>query len=81
MLVINPEVCIDCGVCTPECPVGAIRPDVDDGMRGWALFNAKYASVWRPISAKGVPPDDASAWDGAPEKLKAAFGASDPALA
>ena len=30
MLVINPEECIDCGVCEPECPAEAIVPDSDD---------------------------------------------------
>jgi len=29
MLVIDPEVCIDCGACVPECPVGAIYFDED----------------------------------------------------
>jgi ferredoxin len=27
MLVINPEECIDCGICEPECPVEAISND------------------------------------------------------
>ena len=27
MLVIHPDECIDCGVCEPECPVDAIKPD------------------------------------------------------
>ena len=27
MLVIHPDECIDCGVCVPECPVDAIKPD------------------------------------------------------
>ena len=30
MLVINPDECIDCGVCEPECPVDAIISDTDD---------------------------------------------------
>ena len=30
MLVINPDECIDCGVCEPECPIGAIVPDTTD---------------------------------------------------
>lgn len=80
MLVIDPDVCIDCGVCTPECPAGAIRPDVDEGMQGWVAFNAKYASAWRPIATKGLPPADALAWDGVLGKLQTAFGAADPAL-
>jgi ferredoxin len=29
MLVIDPDECIDCGVCIPECPVEAIYPDRD----------------------------------------------------
>ena len=27
ILVINPQECIDCGVCQPECPVDAILPE------------------------------------------------------
>ena len=32
MLVINPDECIDCGVCEPECPLDAIKADVDDSV-------------------------------------------------
>lgn len=28
MLVINPDECIDCGVCIPECPIDAIENDL-----------------------------------------------------
>ena len=28
-LAINPDECIDCGACEPECPVQAIFPDTD----------------------------------------------------
>ena len=31
-LVIHPDECIDCGVCEPECPADAIRPDTEPGM-------------------------------------------------
>ena len=31
MLVIHPDECIDCGVCVPECPVDAIKPDTEFG--------------------------------------------------
>ena len=37
MLVIHPDECIDCGVCEPECPVDAIKPDTEPGLEnGWA---------------------------------------------
>ena len=29
MLYIDPDTCIDCGACEPECPVQAIFPDTD----------------------------------------------------
>jgi ferredoxin len=32
MLVIHPDECIDCGVCEPECPVDAIKPDTEAGI-------------------------------------------------
>jgi ferredoxin len=32
MLVIHPDECIDCGVCVPECPVDAIKPDTEPGL-------------------------------------------------
>src|SRR6185437_2719513 len=32
MLVIHPDECIDCGVCEPECPAQAIKPDTEDGL-------------------------------------------------
>ena len=33
MLVIHPDECIDCGVCEPECPAEAIKPDTEAGRR------------------------------------------------
>jgi ferredoxin len=33
MLVIHPDECIDCGVCEPECPVDAIKPDTEPAWR------------------------------------------------
>ena len=41
MLVINPDECIDCGVCEPECPIGAIEPDTNDGAEKLVLLNKK----------------------------------------
>src|SRR5215471_6404022 len=58
MLVIHPDECIDCGVCVPECPVDAIKPDTDPGLEEWLLLNAKYAKIWPNITVKKAPPAD-----------------------
>src|SRR6516165_9791053 len=55
MLVIHPDECIDCGVCVPECPVDAIKPDTDPGFEEWLLLNAKYAKIWPNITVKKRP--------------------------
>ena len=39
MLVIHPDECIDCGVCEPECPVEAIKPDTEPGVEKWLKLN------------------------------------------
>ena len=44
MLVIHPDECIDCGVCEPECPADAIRPDTEPDMEKWVEFNRKYSN-------------------------------------
>ena len=43
MLVIHPDECIDCGVCEPECPPEAIKPDTEPGMERWLGVNREYA--------------------------------------
>ena len=45
MLVIHPDECIDCGVCEPECPADAIRPDTEPDMEKWVEFNRKYSCL------------------------------------
>ena len=57
MLVIHPDECIDCGVCEPECPVDAIKPDTEPGLEKWLEINAQYAQVWPNITIKREPPD------------------------
>ena len=51
MLLINPEECIDCDACRPECPVGAIFPADEDPAydESKALHPAPYY-VWRAES-------------------------------
>ena len=73
MLVINPDECIDCGVCEPECPAEAIIPDdLDDGQK-WLEVNEKYSQVWPNITTKKEPPTDAKKWDGVENKFENHF--------
>ncbi len=46
MLVINPEECIDCSVCVPECPADAIKADSEPGMEKWLELNREYSKKW-----------------------------------
>ena len=55
MLVINPDECIDCGVCEPECPIDAIEPDTNPGTEKWVEFNKKYSSEWPQITQQKDP--------------------------
>jgi ferredoxin len=44
MLVIDPDECIDCGACEPECPVEAIFPEdaLPEKWVGFTLVNAAF---------------------------------------
>ena len=55
-LVINPDECIDCGVCEPECPAGAIIPDTSP-LFTQRLFdiNKKWSEEWEVITEKKDP--------------------------
>ena len=58
MLVIHPDECIDCGVCEPECPIDAIKPDTDpkvENMEKWLLINKKFSAIWPNITKKQNP--------------------------
>src|ERR1700746_843833 len=50
MLVIHPDECIDCGVCEPECPVDAIKPDTEPGLEKWLSINTEYSKLWPNIT-------------------------------
>lgn len=59
-MVIDPEVCISCGACIPECPVGAIV-ESEDAAPDWAKVNAELAPKF-----KGNPPVEPRAKDDPP---------------
>lgn len=69
-LVIHPEECIDCGVCEPECPADAIKPDTETGLDEWLAINTKYAEIWPNITEIGDVPADAEDWNGKPNKAE-----------
>ena len=68
MLVIHPDECIDCGVCEPECPAEAIKPDTEPGLDEWLKINTELAEKWPNITIKREPPADAKEHDGEPDK-------------
>ena len=62
MLVIDPDICIDCGVCETECPVEAILPDTKDEAAPWLELNNEYSKIWPNIRRKISPLSDADDW-------------------
>jgi ferredoxin len=63
-LVINPEGCIDCGVCIPECPASAIfeENNVPADQLEFIEINARLALQWPVIDSAKEPLEDADAW-------------------
>ncbi len=56
MVAINPDECIDCGVCEPECPIAAIVPDTDErALDKWLELNRKYSQLWPNITVNRGP--------------------------
>ena len=72
MLVIDPDECIDCAVCIPECPVEAIvaEEDVPDGQEKFIDLNAELAKVWPSITRTKDPLPDADDWKDVKDKLQ-----------
>ena len=71
-LVIDPDECIDCAVCIPECPANAIfaEEDVPQDQMKFIALNAELSPLFANISrSKGGLPD-ADDWLDVPDKLK-----------
>lgn len=70
MLVIDPDECIDCNLCVPECPVNAIfaEDDVPADQQEFIALNAKLAKKWPTLTAMKSAPSDADAWKNKPDK-------------
>ena len=63
-LVIDPDECIDCALCVPECPVDAIvdEDEITDDQKEFLDLNAELSKKWPVINAKKDPPADAEDW-------------------
>ena len=72
MLVIDPDECIDCAVCIPECPAEAIvaEEDVPKGQEQYIELNAELAKVWPSITRTKDPLPDADEWKDVKDKLE-----------
>ncbi len=71
-LAIDPEECIDCTLCEPECPVNAIysEDDLPEDQREFIELNAELAQQWPVINEKKDAPPDADEWAEVTDKLQ-----------
>jgi len=69
-LVINPDECIDCAVCVPECPIDAIYADTDlpEDQKVFKEINADLFKIWPRIVKKKDPLPDHEEWNNKPNK-------------
>ena len=70
-LVIDPDECIDCALCEPECPAEAIysEDEIPAGQEHFLELNAELTQSWPVITGVKTPPDDAEEWNGKDGKL------------
>ncbi len=72
MLVIDPDECIDCTLCEPECPVDAIcsEDDLPEGEKQFLELNAELSKTWPVINQIKEAPPDADEWKDVEDKLQ-----------
>ena len=71
-LVIDPDECIDCTLCEPECPAGAIfaEDELPEGQEQFSALNAELAKIWPTIADVKDALPDAEEWNGKSDKLE-----------
>lgn len=71
-MVIDPDECIDCTLCEPECPVEAIfaEDELPEGMENYIELNEELSRKWPVLTEMVDAPADAAEWAGKPDKLK-----------
>ena len=72
MLVIDPEECIDCTLCEPECPVEAIFSDdeLPEAQNQFLALNAELSESWPVITEMKDAPADEAEWHEVKEKFQ-----------
>jgi len=72
MLVIDPDECIDCTLCEPECPIEAImsEDDVPENMQGFIELNAELAKEWPVINEMKDAMEEAEKWKDVEGKIE-----------
>ena len=76
MLVINPDECIDCGVCVLECPAEAIKPGASELIK-WMEINKISSETWPHIKRRKEPLPDANKFNGEEGKFSKYFAEND----
>lgn len=71
-LIIDPDECIDCAVCIPECPANAIlaEEDLSPDQLHFIEINAELAKSWPSITRTKKPLADADEWKDKPNKTE-----------
>ncbi len=71
-LVIDPDECIDCALCEPECPAEAIfsEDELPEDQKEFIEINSDLCRTWPNITEKKDPLPDAESFDGVKGKLK-----------
>ncbi len=71
-LVIDPDECIDCTLCEPECPVEAImaEEEVPENLKAFIALNAELSREWPVIIEKVDAAEDAEQWKDVKDKLQ-----------
>lgn len=71
MLVIDPDECIDCNLCVPECPIDAIiaEDDLPEAQKQFLALNKTLSKQWPIITKMKAAPLDADEWKTVSNKL------------